>query len=211
MGKIVSGLLGPVSGRVGGVVGARWKSVPYLRSYTVPGASRTDLQAAQRNAFGFTVAAARPFVGRILNPYYDKFLSRVSGFNRFISENISKYVPGETPELPLAMVTDGPLYPGSGLAGVWNTYSTMTVTWNTEHGVDGSDADVAIAWVRDPVSNAVAFSANATRVDGTVDVEDATLDELPAVDIGVFFIKMTGSVVTKISRNLVVAGVTDNE
>jgi hypothetical protein len=210
MGKIVSGLLGPVSGRVGGVVGARWKSVPYIRSYTVPGASRTDLQAAQRDKFGFTVAAARPFVGRIFNPYYDKFLTRVSGFNRFVSENIANYVGGDTPYMALAMVTDGPLYPGSGLAGVWDTTDTMTITWDTDLGVDGSNDDVAIAWVRDRYNNHVAFSANAARDDGTVDVVDASFDGVAAVDVGVFFVKMSGALVVKISRNLVATAACNN-
>jgi len=206
MGKINSGLLGPVSGKVGGIVGARWKDVSYIRSYVVPGASATDLQVAQRNAFKFLVAAARPFVGRIFNPYFDKFLKRESGFNRCISENIHNYDPGPAERLTDLQVTDGPLYPGSGIDAVEDgSTGVWTITWGVELGVDGSSTDVAIAWVRDNEKNTVAFAADGVRSDGTggVTAGNSSFHGCPSMDFGVFFAKMNDALVSKISRNLV--------
>jgi len=201
MGKINSGILGPVSGKVAGIVGARWKSQPYIRAYVVPGASSTDLQVAQRARFAYVVAAAKCFVGRVLNPYYDKFLSKVSGFNRVCSVNIPKS-PTYTP-VNNFQITDGPLYPGSGFAADYDAISgTSGITWNTELGIDGSATDVAIAWARDRTTNKTWFGADATRT--TAEIIIVCDKELVATDFdcGIFFAKKVGSLVTKISRNL---------
>ncbi len=203
MGKILSGILGPISGRIGGVVGARWKSVPYLRSYVVPGASRTDLQSDQRDRFGYMVAAAKPFVGIVFNAFYDKFLSRESGFNRCIKTNIPT-----TPNMPpvaLLMVTDGPLYPGSGFV---SNYATTTgvcnIVWGTENGVDGSAGDVAIAWIRNKATNLVKFAGALVRGDGSTSITGLPTGGVNTdYEGGVFFAKMKDTLVLKISRNLV--------
>ncbi|MCK9602563.1 MAG: DUF6266 family protein [Sphaerochaeta sp.] len=201
MGKLNSGILGPVSGKIGGVVGARWKAQPYLRSYVVPGASRTTLQGNQRDRFKAVVAAGKYYVGRIFNPYYDKFLPRVSGFNRFITNNIPK-APDYTP-ITAYQVTDGPLYPGSALAGVYTTGTgALVVTWGTELGIDGAADDVAIAWGRNRLTNITYFSANTVRSAGTVTVSCATGITATDIDVGLFFAKMDGSLVDRISRNL---------
>jgi hypothetical protein len=206
MAKINSGILGPLSGKVSGVVGGSWRGVPYIRGYAKPGYSNTDAQALQRAKMAYAVEAAKPFVGRVFNPYYDKFLSKRSGFNQFISNNIQG--AGELADVTSVIVTDGSLYPGSG---VWTTgFATYTipVLWNEELGVDGSLTDVAVAWVRDPISNRVFFSANGTRGDGDPAglsiVTDAAFSVLASVELGVFFAKMNtaGDVVQKISRNL---------
>lgn len=201
MGILNNGPFGPVSGRVGGLVGAHWKGQPYVRSYVVPGASRTTLQGAQRNRFLYTVAACKPYVGRVYNPYYDKFLSRRSGFNQAVATNIPKK-PGFTPAT-VFQHTDGPLYPGSAIVATWNGGgSKYIVTWGAEHGVDGEDTDVAIAWGRNSVTNEVVFSTDTTRVAATVDVVIARGTAAVPVDIGLFFAKKSGSLVVKISRNL---------
>lgn len=204
MGKINSGILGPISGRIGGVVGARWKSQPYLRSYVVPGASNTALQLAQRARFAYVVASAKYFVGRVFNPYYDKFLSKVSGFNRYCSNNIPK-APGFTP-IDNYIVTDGPLYPGSAMTAVFDSVGhEVEISWNPALGVDGADDDVAIYWVRDRISNVVLFGADSTRVTALVQITSIPAGWVAAnLDCGVFFAKMTGTLVSKISRNLAV-------
>lgn len=205
MGKINSGILGPVSGRIGGVVGARWKGQPYLRSYVVPGASETALQLAQRARFAYVVAAAKYYVGRVFNSYYDKFLSKVSGFNRFVTNNIPKG-PSYTP-ITNFQVTDGPLYPGSALTAVYtNLDGEFSLTWNTALGVDGADDDVAIGWVRNRTTNVTTFGPDTERSIGQMYVDIGSGATAADYDCGVFFAKMTGTLVTKISRNLSATG-----
>lgn len=206
MGKILSGILGPVSGKIGGVVGARWKNVPYLRSHVVPGASNTDLQVAQRARFAYVVEAAKPFVGRVFNPYYDKFLPKESGFNRCVSENIP--VSPANPPVSDLIVTDGPLYPGSALVGTYvSGTGTVTLVWGTELGVDGLATDVAIGWIRHRDTNLVQFGTDTTRSVGTMAISGAAWEGQTLEDLhcGVFFVKKSGLLVVKISRNLVAA------
>jgi hypothetical protein len=207
MGKINSGILGPVSGKIGGVVGARWKNVPYLRSYVVPGASATDAQVAQREKFAYLVAAAKPFVGRIFNPYYDKFLSRVSGFNRFISENFPSMAPGPVNEF--VRTTDGPLYPGSALALASHTVTEVyNMTWDDALGVDGADTDVAIGYLRHIGNNTVTFFTDGVRSDGAMSMTYAEWGFADrATECGLFFAKVEGGIVKKISRNLTAVSV----
>jgi hypothetical protein len=206
MAKALSGIMGPVSGKIGGIVGSRWKAIPYFRAHVKPGASNTDLQVAQRARFAYVVQAGKYFVGRIFNPYYDKFLPNVSGFNRFCSNNIPKS-PEYTP-ITAFQVTDGPLYPGSNLHVHYTTGSGVVVaTWGAEVGVDGASDDVAIAWVRHRPTNIVDFSANALRGTGTVTFAASTGNTPSDYDCGLFFVKMSGAIVAKISRNLSVEAV----
>lgn len=203
MGKLVSGILGPVSGRIGGVVGASWKGVKYLRSYVVPGASNTLAQTQQRARFAAMIIPAKYFTTRIFNPYVDKFLTRQSGFNRYVSANIPK-APLYLPVLNHS-VTSGPLHPGSGLAAVYTTGTgSMAVTWTASLGIDGLATDVAIAWARHRVTGVVTFSADGERADAAATIACAAGLTATDFDVGVFFAQMNGALVSKISTNLAV-------
>lgn len=201
MAKLNSGIMGAVSGKVGGVVGARWKGQAYIRAHVVPGLSHTDLQVAQRARFAYVVAAGKYYVGRIFNPYYDKFLSKVSGFNRFISENIPK-APAYT-EITNFTVTRGPLHPGSTPAATYDDGTgVVAFSCTTENGIDGSAADVKIAWARNRVNNITWFGADATRADIGISISCYAGLTATDFDVGCFFAKMNGSLVVKISTNL---------
>ena len=174
MARAMSGIMGPISGKIGGVVGSRWKGTPYYRAHVKPGLSRTDLQLAQRARFAYVVAAAKYYVGRVFNPYYDKFLPQVSGFNRFCSNNLPK-APAYTPILAY-QVTDGPLYPGGSFLTTYNTSTGAAhATWDTGLGVDGSMEDVALLWFRDRVSNITYFFTNTARGSGAANTHCAGL------------------------------------
>ena len=201
MAKLTSGILGPVSGKIGGIVGANWKGTRYARAYVVPGASNTAAQLAQRARFAEVIIPAKYFVTRIFNPYYDKFLSKVSGFNRYVSENIPK-APAYT-AIPNHRVTSGPLFPGSGLV---TTYSTATgavsLVWDPALGIDGTADDVAIAWARHRPTGVVYFAANEQRSTGMSAITAPAGLTATDFDCGVFFAQMSGTLVSKISSNL---------
>jgi hypothetical protein len=203
MARILNGILGPVSGKVGGVVGASWKGSAYIRSYTKPGYSRTDAQAAQRTNMQYLVQAAKPFVGRIFNPYGDKFLNKLSGFNWCIRENMM--AKKLSPTVSLLKVTQGPLYPGSITSAV-RTANAVAVTFPATLGVDGALTDVAIAWVRNEDTNAVYFSVNGTRNSGSLTVNVTSADDTVDLEAGIFFIRMNAAadVVERISTNVCV-------
>jgi hypothetical protein len=86
-GVIDQGILGGFSGKVGPVVGGKWKDVDYMRGYVVPSNPNTAGQQAVRSKFAALVADARHLLSTILQPYWDMFYSNMSGYNAWISQN----------------------------------------------------------------------------------------------------------------------------
>jgi hypothetical protein len=201
MAKINGGILGGVSGRVGNVVGGSWKGVKYLRSYAIPGYSRTDAQGDQRDNMRYLVAMAKAYVFTVLNPYCDKFISRLSGFNWMIRENMPAKKLAATVET--IKVSAGPLHPGSILTAV-GTDGNVTITWSTETGIDGSAGDVVVAWLRNPTTNEVTVDTTAVRSTGTVTFARPGKAGGETIYAGLFFARMNvaGTVVERISTNL---------
>lgn len=87
MGVILQGILGGFSGKVGPVVGGKWKDIDYMRGYVVPSNPNTTGQQAVRLKFSNLVALARKLVAVILQPYWDMFYPGMSGFNAWMSQN----------------------------------------------------------------------------------------------------------------------------
>lgn len=93
MGVIKQGILGGFSGKVGNVVGSSWKGVPVIKSRPLSVANpRTSGQVAQRNALSGIVAFARILLAALIQPYWNQFAQRQSGYNAFVSENIGTFV-----------------------------------------------------------------------------------------------------------------------
>lgn len=86
-GVILQGILGGFSGKVGPVVGAKWKEIDYMRSYVIPSNPNSAGQQAVRLKFATLVASARGLLSSILQPFWDPFYSNMSGFNKWISTN----------------------------------------------------------------------------------------------------------------------------
>ena len=72
MGKIETGILGGFSGKVGTVVGGKWKGIDYIRVKGVPSNPNTEAQQEQRSKFKTTIAFLKPAIGFIR-----------AGFNQF--------------------------------------------------------------------------------------------------------------------------------
>jgi hypothetical protein len=89
MGVIRAGILSRVSGKVAGVVGGSWKNKAYLREYVIPANPNTTPQQVQRGLMAVIVAFGKALVGPIFNAYTDRFERGMSGFNRFVKDNIA--------------------------------------------------------------------------------------------------------------------------
>jgi len=89
MGKIKQGILGGVSGSIGGVVGSSWKGINVIKSKPQSVANpKTAGQVAQRGAFAAVVAFATIILAGIIKPLWDRFQVAKSGYNAFVSANI---------------------------------------------------------------------------------------------------------------------------
>jgi len=92
MAKIRSGILGPVSGSIGGIVGAKWKGIPTIRSKPLSVANpNTSAQQTQRGKFSQVVAVARLLLSDLIQTYWDPFAREMSGYNAFVRQNINAF------------------------------------------------------------------------------------------------------------------------
>lgn len=159
MGVIQAGILSPVSGKVAGVVGGKWKDKAYLRSYVIPANPKTAAQLAQRLKFELCVAFAKPCVGQVFNAYTDKFQKSMSGFNYFIKANIDQFVAPV--DYTLVNLTEGKLsYPLVTAADYQNP--NVYIAWSPNKGNNGKDDDGTFTVVYDKNTGIFYFSAAET-------------------------------------------------
>jgi len=92
MGVIKQGILGGVSGKVANVVGSSWKGIAYLKALPLSVANpNTAAQQAQRGAMREIVSDSRLLLAALLQPFWNPFAQRQSGYNAYVSENIAQY------------------------------------------------------------------------------------------------------------------------
>lgn len=92
MGVIKQGILGGFSGKVANVVGSSWKGIAVIKSLPLSVANpNTSGQQAQRGAMTQIVIAARVMLASLLQPYWNPFAQRMSGYNAFVKENIATF------------------------------------------------------------------------------------------------------------------------
>lgn len=89
MGKFYNGILGTMTGKVGGVVGRTWKGINTVSSYQ-PNVSnpRTNAQLAQRGKLTGLTRLASVLNSGIIKPLWDKDAKKMSGFNAWIQANM---------------------------------------------------------------------------------------------------------------------------
>ena len=90
MGKFHNGVLGTMTGKVGGVVGRTWKGINTVASYQ-PNVSnpRTNSQMAQRGKLSALTVLASMLNTGFIKPLWDRDAKKMSGFNAFIQANMA--------------------------------------------------------------------------------------------------------------------------
>ena len=90
MGKFHNGVLGTMTGKVGGVVGRTWKGINTVASYQ-PNVSnpRTNSQMAQRGKLSALTSLASQLNTGFIKPLWDRDAKKMSGFNAFIQANMA--------------------------------------------------------------------------------------------------------------------------
>jgi len=159
MGILRAGILSQISGKVAGVVGGTWKNVNYVREYVVPANPNTADQQTQRNKFTLAVAFGKLILGSVLNVFVDPFQKTMSGFNYFIKQNIAFFTA--VVAYPSLLVTFGKLYFG-GIISATLTGSSVTATFSTDVGSNGSSADKVYGCIYDTASGKMFFNVAGT-------------------------------------------------
>jgi hypothetical protein len=208
MGKLRSGILGQIRGKVAGVVGGQWKDVNYVREFVKPANPNTAAQQTQRAKFGDCVSFARPLVGPVFNAYTDIFFKGMSGFNAFIKSNIALF--GDPPTWASVKVTEGKLYLGTvTVTDVSASSNTVTFTWGTATGNNGLATDKIFAVAFNEDTGATAFpSSEDVRSNGGTGGQIAigsTADD--TVHVWLFAIQKSGTQIIMISNSAHDSGV----
>lgn len=148
MGKINQGILGGFSGSVGPVTGSSWKGIAVLKSKPINVANpNTPAQQFQRGRIRTIVADARDLLANLIQPYWNPFAQRQSGYNRFVSTNIAAYNQTELDSPEDFYTSRGSLIGVANLsvAAVSGTDS-VTFTWSNNAGqADALATDIAVA------------------------------------------------------------------
>lgn len=167
MAKYNQGILGPVKGKIGKVVGSKWRGVDYLRSYTdTVHDPQTKKQVAQRDRFKAAVQLAGlllPVARWGLEPQHKR-----SPYNALVSQ-ICKLAdtPAQLEETRI-LVARGRLAP---LAKVQKsaTSSEITVKWATNAGGNAADRVSYLALNAAKTKSVYGYMA-AARGDGQVSI-----------------------------------------
>jgi hypothetical protein len=127
---ILNGLLGGASGKVGGIVGGKWKNVNYVRAYAKPSNPNSTDQQVQRSRMRQSVEMARFLLGSLIQPYWNKFYPGMSGFNAFIKYNIMQLASTTYYWTVNNIISRGNLLGVSGLSATYNTSNgEIVVSW----------------------------------------------------------------------------------
>lgn len=203
-GVITNGILGGFSGKVGPVVGGKWKDVDYMRSYVIPANPNTTGQQTVRARFSALVAYAKAVLPTLLQTYWDPFYSGMSGFNAFIKENYSELAVNDVIDTSCVM-SKGSLEKAAAFTVAQISGTNLTLTWNGAISGNGLGTDTAHLVVWKSVNNSLKlFTTSLTRTDngGVVVVDSGTTED----DIAfLFFSRGTGaSFVVSDSQSLLI-------
>ena len=165
MGIINQGILGGFSGKVGPIVGFRWKSNYYIRARAAKVSNpRTPKQQEQRGKFATAFSflkAIKPFI-RI---GYKELTQDKSAFNSAMSYTLKRAVTGSGKEIKIdfdrALVSMGTLMPiFEGAATVSN--HQMTFNWKDNSGMGNAErTDIAMVLVYNKDREAAVYDTEA--------------------------------------------------
>ena len=179
MGKIKQGILGGFSGKVAGVVGTSWKGIAVIKSLPLSVANpKTPGQVAQRGAFSNTVAAARSLLAFLITTYWNPFAQRMSGYNRFVQENIATFTAAGFTSPENFYASRGSLtgVVVSGTDGAAGT-DELTVEWSDNSGTGDALAtdNIILVAYNETLGTWIYSDGTATRDDGSITIPTGVL------------------------------------
>lgn len=177
MAKIREGILGGLSGKVGTVVGGRWRDVDYIRSK--PAYVRnpnTEGQQRQRARFKLMISLMRrlrPF----LNEGFSVLAVRQTPMNAAMSVNLKNAISGEFPDFevsfPDLIVARGDLKKPTGFSAEATTTGSVSINWKDNSGRGSAkDTDQALLLIYNTDSEEAEYDvSNYTRSDAAMEFE----------------------------------------
>jgi len=155
MGKIKSGILGGVKGKIGNVVGSSWKGIDYLK--TLPASysdAKTETQVNNRSKFLTVVRFLQPLT-EVLRVGYKSLAVKKSAFNAATSYHYKNAIMGEYPDVSMdyskVMMSKGNLRGADNALASSSAATKLNLSWTDNTGLSSANADdVAIVVVYHP-------------------------------------------------------------
>lgn len=177
MAKSKDGPFGKLSGKVGNLVFASWKGIPYVRTRPSKPVSDTPAQQTQRSRFKLIVT----FVGRILPVIKAGFKLRADELperNAAISYLMTNAVRGSKPDIRIdysaVLIARGNL-PGPKEARAERTAEkNLSIQWQYDSGLGekrAADKVLALAYFPEIMQGVWSIKGSAIRADGELTLE----------------------------------------
>jgi hypothetical protein len=173
MAKLKESPIGVLIGKLGQVVGAKWKGIAVLRIKSASVANpQTDKQKEQRMKFKMTMRFLQPMTQRLRIGWKNWAVGQTA-FNAAMSYNVLNAIQGAYPnftvDYPNALVSKGNLPPALNQAAASTVAGTVLFTWtDNSDEVGAATTDTSLLVVYNPVKNqAVFFAGLAERIAGT--------------------------------------------
>ena len=142
MGKINTGILGGFTGKVGTVVGGKWKGIDYIRVKGMPSNPNTEGQIKQRTKFATTVAFLKPAIG-FIRAGFNQYAIKKTEMN-VATAQILKEAFDEDGALDMSKVlfSDGSLPNPDSNSAIWDDVAeAIDITFDTSIWGDAKDTD----------------------------------------------------------------------
>ena len=192
---------GTISGKLGHVIGSKWKGIRVITKYHSCAPHIGISPTAVKNIFRILGKLGSRHFDKLTNHIWNALATRsklpVTGFNLLIKKSsrilFKSTVKGlQDPDITLLQVSDGNLEPSQCLIGASYTAATgqLVVTWATDVYRNGQHSDNAVIllyrskYAGHPEGNSYLLGANATRSAGTSTV--FTAPNLPPEDLTCF-------------------------
>jgi len=170
MGILSQGILGPVKGKIGAVVGSNWKGINTVRGYTIPTDPQTEDQVTQRTMFAWIVLIAKLLLSDVIHTYWEQFAVKMSGYNKFVQSNRNAVSAVDTySEL---VISEGSLEPSPLTAANYSDSSGyLGLEWSGSLLGNGLGTDKVVCICIDANNEVAFFDDSTTRSDTSCDID----------------------------------------
>jgi hypothetical protein len=139
MAKIMSGIFGAVSGKIGPVIGSSWMGIPYLKAV-----SRKSKKKKQRSPAQVANEAKFKFANNWLVPFhpfltigFQNLAVRKTAIAAGFSANYKTVFMGTSPDIEVLyaklIISSGPLAPLGNPQSVFSSPDTIELTWERSY------------------------------------------------------------------------------
>lgn len=177
MAKYTRGLSGPFLGKVGAIVGSRWRGIHYFRSLPKPSnKGPSQAQLSHRAKFSMVIKFLRPITEVLNLGYSDYKQGKLTGYNLAVRSVFADAVIGEYPnfsiDFPNFEISKGTLTPLVGMVLEEIEPRVFRYSWQfTSNGYSSFADDIVILLVYNETAKMFLIYDEALRGDASFELQ----------------------------------------